>query len=651
MGQLISPDAYQALVDKLNEYAHQYYVLDSPSISDHDYNILYQQLKAFEAAYPLLIHPESPTQRVGDKPLEQFQPFTHQVPLGSLSNVFSEEDVVAFYTRIHKNIDDPSLKLSVEPKVDGLAVAIHYKKGKLHIAATRGNGQIGETVTDNIKTIQSLPHQLKNPLDIEVRGEVFIRRSVFQTLSENFANPRNAAAGSLRQLDPTITAKRKLDIFIYAGIYPEISSHLDMLTFLSDQGFPVIPDPISTSNLDDINSYINRLNLNKHNYDFDIDGAVIKLDRLDYQEHLGSTAKAPRWAVAYKFAEEEAITVLEDVEFQVGRTGTITPVAHLKPVRLAGALLSRASLHNADEITRLGVAIGDEIRIKRAGEVIPKVIGLHQAGTHRQEIIFPQHCPCCNSLLAALETEVALKCTHMACPEQVKERIKHFVSRDAMNIDGLGEAIIAQLLEQRLISTPADLYSLHPEDLLPLDGFGPKAASNLLTSLETSKTCSLATFIYALGIPHIGKVTAKTLADHFGSLEALRQCSIDVLENIPSVGAVVATSLVDAFENPSFQDLLNALIQAGIQPSTPTLPTGHLSGKTFLITGTLPESRRSLEEKIIAAGGKISSSVSKTLDFLVVGENPGSKLSKADGLIKKGHELKCISYQDLNIML
>ncbi len=636
-------DDYIKLVDILNEYGYHYYVLDSPKVSDAEYNQLYRDVVLFEEKNPLLRVTHSPTQRVGGEPLDSFVSFTHSTPLGSLSNAYCLEDLNAFVDRVFKGVGSHSCNFTVEPKVDGLAVAIHYKKGVMQVAATRGNGIKGENVTENIKTIRSLPLKLKDSIDLEVRGEVFIRHSQFRNLDGTFANPRNAAAGSLRQLDSKVAAKRGLDIFIYAGVSSLVETHFDMIRLLAEQGFPIIPDLICGDDVDHISKHIHDIELKREHYDFDIDGAVIKLNQLSLQERLGSTAKAPRWAVAYKFPDKEAITVLEGIDFQVGRTGVITPVAKLTPVDVAGATVSNASLHNKDEIDRLGVQIGDSVVIKRSGEVIPKVVRVQKSFDSSKPIIFPVNCPCCGSELQKYEGEVAFRCVNSFCSAQVKENIKHFVSRNAMNIDGLGNAIIDQLLEKKLIGDIADLYALRYEDLLSLDGFAEKSADNLITSIEKSKQCSLGTFLFALGIQYVGRVSAQIIADNF-DLDALRKATLSELNHLHGIGDKLAESIVNTFDNSVFLNVLDKLITFGVCPGVQDKIQGKLTGQSFLITGTLPESRNKIEELIRFHGGDVKSSVSKTLSVLVVGEAAGSKVDKAEGLNAKGAHIKLLNY-------
>tara|TARA_A100001015_G_C15040948_1_gene739641 strand:+ start:456 stop:2411 length:1956 start_codon:yes stop_codon:yes gene_type:complete len=635
---------YLELVNILNQFAHSYYVLDKPEVSDLYYNQLYKQLKEFESENPLLVDPASPSQRIGDIPLDSFEQYEHKSPLGSLSNVYNFDDLKGFYDRILKGVASAEILLSVEPKIDGLAVAIHYENGRLKVAATRGNGYVGENITHNIKTIRSLPLKLKDPVSLEVRGEVFIRHSSFKKISHLFANPRNAAAGSLRQLDSKVAAQRYLDIYIYVGIHESHKTHSDMLDYLSYLGFPVICDYKVFQNINKAYEHITFLEQKKTQYDFDIDGVVIKVNKFSDQRTLGSTAKAPRWATAYKFAEEEVVTILESVEFQIGRTGIITPVAKLKPIEVAGAKISSASLHNFDEIKRLGVKIGDHVVIKRAGEVIPKIVRVELSLDSSKPILIPLNCPNCNFKLEKYDNEVALRCSNRQCSQQVKEQIKHFVSRDAMNIDGLGEAILDQFFEKQLISDVSDLYILNKAHLLKLDGFGEKSVENLLGAIENSKSCSLTTFIFSLGIAYVGKVSAQLLVDHFGNLDSIKEATLDSLCSIHGIGEKVASSIIEAFNDRTFLVSLEKLISYGVNPITKKKEVGILTGKSFLITGSLSISRNKLEAHIRTLGGELKSSVSKHLDFLIVGEKAGSKLDKVNHLNSQDAQIKIVSF-------
>lgn len=643
---------YQQALTALKLHAHSYYGNDAPGISDTTYDTLYKAIQHFEKNHPLLIDPLSPTQTIGTSPDTRFTPFTHRIPLKSLSNAHTYDDCQAFYKRITSQGTSPAPEITVEPKIDGLAVAIHYKKGHLDIAATRGNGTTGECVTHTIETICSLPKQLKQPLDIEVRGEVFMGHTEFKDVAHTFSNPRNAAAGSIRQLNAAIAKKRRLSIFIYAGFYHGISTHEAMIAFLKDLGFPTIPKLKCCDSLDKAWEHTQAILAQRSTFPFDIDGVVMKANSLALQHTLGSTAKSPRWAIAYKFAAEEKETQLENISFQVGRTGTITPVAHLTPVTVGGARISRASLHNADEISRLALCIGDYVSVKRAGDVIPKIVGVIKKGKERKTIHFPTHCPACNHRLIQAAGETAIKCTSMSCIAQIKERIKHFVSRNAMNIDGLGEARIDQLISKGYIHSVADLYTLSQSRLLELDGYGIKAADKLLIAIEKSKHCTLSSFIFALAIPHVGLVSAQVLAQHFSTIEALLVASEQELAAIASIGPIVAASIQTYCQSTDCQDMISQLLVQGVTPShKSSKPTGALVGDCVVITGKLPVSRDHMVAAIKKSGGKSSSTVSKECSILVIGENPGSKLAKARRLIEKGQSISIMSYDAFSARL
>jgi len=627
-------DRYKELVQELNEHAHRYYVQDAPSISDFEYDQKYQELKEFEARNPLLIDPDSPTQRIGDKPIDGFKSFEHKRTLPSLGNVFSLDDITAFHTRVRKEITG-HLEYTVEPKIDGLAVALHYENGRFKVGATRGNGKQGEDVTHNLKTINSLPMKLSKPVNIEVRGEVFIRRSVFETLKGDFVNPRNAAAGSLRQLDPRETAKRQLDIFIYQGMYDHVSTHYDMLQFLKELGFPVVDQVKCFDSLDGVFDYCQHLEQqrDKKSFDWDIDGAVIKVNRIRDQELLGYTAKAPRWAAAYKFTAEQARTYLEDITIQVGRTGVLTPVARLKPVFVGGVTVSNATLHNMDEIQRKGVQIGDEVIIQRAGDVIPEVVSVYQHTEQSRPFHMPRHCPVCEGQVYHEEGDVQYRCGNPGCSAQLKGRLEYFASRNAMDIEGLGKQLIDQLVEEKLVNSLPDIYRLDKELLMRLERMGEKSTENVLDAIQKSKSQSLHRFLMALGIPFVGQKTAELLAESFHSLEALRHASKDALLDVPEVGEIIAQGVIDTFANPSFLTMVQDFKDLGIDPKheAPQVSSDRLDGRTFLITGTLSAlSRQEAQDRIKQHGGKVVSSVSKKLSVLVVGENPGSKLDKAE---------------------
>ncbi|MCP4050316.1 MAG: NAD-dependent DNA ligase LigA [bacterium] len=654
-------DEYLALVKKLNYYAHQYFALDSPKIPDSEYDLLYRKLEDFEKENPLFIDYESPTQKIGagsvsskssieedskvsaEKVVKQ-KPFKHKLVMPSLGNAFNKEEIKQFYKRVIKIIEEKTALVSaakekidqettplftIEPKIDGLAVAVHYKKGRLLAGSTRGDGTTGENVTENLKTIASLPEKLKEEIDIEVRGEVFMRKSIFNKVKDKFANPRNAAAGSLRQLDPGVTAERKLDIFIYQGIGPKKNEQGKMLQYLKKIGLPVVPDFYTSNNLEEICEKCEHIYTKKDLYDWDIDGAVIKLNDFDLQQLLGSTNKAPRWAISYKFKTEEAVTKLKDIIVQVGRTGVLTPVAVLEPVRISGVLVQRATLHNMDDITRKNVRIGDEVLIKRAGEVIPEIIKSIKTLKDSKVFYMPDTCPVCHSKVTKIEEEVAYRCPSIMCPAQVKGRILHFVSREAMDIEGFGEVLIDQLVDQGRIKSIADIYSLTRYELENMDRMGEKSAANILSALENSRRCSFSRYLYGLGIPFVGKHTADILARKFKSIKNLFSASKEDITGIYEIGEKVADSLLYAVNNDEFRLMINKLSACGIKPGY-DFKAGKLDGKTFLISGTLKQNKRYEAELMIKNhGGRVLSAVSKKLDYLVVGDNPGSKLAKA----------------------
>jgi DNA ligase (NAD+) len=625
--------AYHQLVQTLNDHARAYYTLDNPVIPDTEYDRLYRQLCDFEEANPLLIDPSSPTQRIGDKLSEKFEPFVHSQPLPSLGNVFNETELLAFYNRVLKELNLENVEFTVEPKMDGLAVALHYKDGILVSAATRGNGKVGENVTHNIKTIRSLPLKLQQPVTIEVRGEVFMRKSVFETISDQFANPRNAAAGSLRQLDPNITAQRRLDIFLYQGLTPHLNSHSESLDYLRQLGLPVIPDVDHRNTFKGLMEACDTIHNNRHSYDWEIDGAVIKINTLLYQNHLGFTAKAPRWAVAYKFAAEQAVTTLNSITVQVGRTGILTPVAELEPVRVGGVMVQRATLHNIDEIRRKDLHINDTVLIQRAGEVIPEVVKCIEPAPNRIAFNMPTECPVCGSPVMQLPDEVAFRCGNLSCAAQVKGKIAHFVSRKAMDIEGIGESLIDQLVELGHVKNPADLYRLSQSQWASLERMAEKSANNIVAALEKSKTIPLGRFIYALGIPLVGEKTADILGQHFSVLEAFRKAQKEDLLALNEFGEKTADIVHQTLLQPDFSNVVDALLEVGLHVMPQEKTSGPLEGLKFLITGTLENySRLEAEAAIKTRGGKIASSVSKQLDFLVVGENAGSKLDKAEKL-------------------
>lgn len=645
------------LRNTLNEYNYQYYVLDEPSVPDAVYDRDMQALIALEKQYPTLLSPNSPSQKVGGAALSSFEQVTHDVPMLSLDNAFDEESLLAFEKRLKDRLkDSATMDFSCEPKLDGLAVSILYENGELVRAATRGDGQVGENITANVRTISNVPLTLRGdhyPARVEVRGEVFMPREGFAKLNEQqketggkvFANPRNAAAGSLRQLDSKITAKRPLMFYAYSlgVVQPESftlpSTHSARLAQLGQWGLPLCPDIDTAEGGRGCLDYYNRILEKRDNLPYDIDGVVFKVDRIELQAALGFVARAPRWAIAQKFPAQEEVTTLLDVEFQVGRTGAITPVARLEPVFVGGVTVSNATLHNQDEITRLGVKIGDTVVIRRAGDVIPQVVSVVEANRTGDEtdITFPSQCPVCDSQVEKLEDEAVARCTGgLICAAQRKQALKHFASRKAFDIDGLGDKLVDQLVDADLVHSPADFFTLSLGDVVGLERMAEKSASKLLSSLEASKKTTLAKFLYALGIREVGEATAANLAAHFETLEAIRDASLDALVEVQDVGGVVATHIFNFFNESHNTDVIDALLKEGVhwpaieKPDAENLP---LEGKTCVITGTLSEMGRSdAKARLQLLGAKVAGSVSKNTDFLVAGEKAGSKLTKAQEL-------------------
>lgn len=630
--------SYQELVAQLNHYAYQYYTLDNPEISDSEYDKLYRELQAYELVHPEEVVPYSPTQRIGDKLLAGFTTEKHARPMLSLENAFSEEEVTKFYTGLDQ------YSYCCEPKLDGLAVSLIYKDGILVKALTRGDGVEGEDVTHNVKTIRNIPLQLRgeNLSDIEVRGEVVYPRDKFNAYnskaSQPFANPRNAAAGSLRQLDPKVTRTRELMFIGYALYGVEISSQYDRLLYLKDLGFYVSDYITKASSLADIQQYILDLSTVREKLNYDIDGAVIKVDDISLYDQIGYTTKTPKWAIAYKYPAQEVYTHLRDVSFQVGRTGVITPVAHVDPVFVGGVTVTNVTLHNADEIARLGIRIGDKVSIRRAGEVIPQitsVIEVEDRPSIRYQVGFPKGCPVCHSPLVKVEKEVAYRCSNNGCPAQLKGLLKHFVSRPAMDIEGLGEKWIDQLVENKLVQRYADLYSLTKEQLLTLDRMGNKVADKLLANIQKSKQTTLAKFLYALGIRDVGQSTARDIANHFNDIDRIMKASQEDFTQIEGIGDKVASSLVEYWRDNHNQFWVHYLMTEGLDWGNPEpiLEESFFTGKKVVITGSFHTyGRHLIKAKLLLLGAKVSSSLSPQTDYLIVGENAGSKLEKAKAL-------------------
>ncbi|CNH04850.1 NAD-dependent DNA ligase LigA [Yersinia pekkanenii] len=640
----------------LRHHEHRYHVLDAPEIPDAEYDRLMQQLRELEAQHPELITNDSPTQRVGAAPLDTFDQVKHEVPMLSLDNVFDEESYLAFDKRVHDRLKTAEpLTFCCELKLDGLAVSLLYEDGELVRAATRGDGTTGENITANVRTIRAIPLRLhgdKLPRRVEVRGEVFMPLAGFEQLNEEarrkggkvFANPRNAAAGSLRQLDPRITAKRPLTFFCYGvGLLEGAElprSHIQRLMQFKNWGLPVSSRMKLCTGSEQVIAFYRQVEQDRTGLGFDIDGVVIKVDDIDLQEKLGFVARSPRWATAFKFQAQEQITRVREVEFQVGRTGAITPVARLAPVQVAGVVVSNATLHNADEIERLGLRIGDTVIVRRAGDVIPQVVGvvMEQRPLDAKEITFPEHCPVCGSDIERVEGEAVARCTGgLFCAAQRKEALKHFVSRRALDVDGMGDKIIEQLVEKQYVENPADLFELTAGKLTGLDRMGPKSAQNLIAALEKAKQTTFARFLYALGIREVGESTAANLAAHFRNLDNLRTADIDALKSVPDVGEIVAKHVLNFLGEEHNQKVIEALEKVISWPEPQQIVVEEIdspfAGKTVVLTGSLTVlSRDDAKDRLTALGAKVSGSVSKKTDLVIAGEAAGSKLAKAQEL-------------------
>ena len=642
----------QELRDLLNQYGYEYYVLDQPSVPDAEYDKLMNELIEIEESFPELKTADSPTQRIGGQVLDAFEKVQHQTSMLSLGNAFNEEDLRDFDRRVRQAVGD-EFSYVCELKIDGLAVSLRYEDGYLVLGATRGDGTTGENSTENLKTIRSIPLRIKEPLSMEVRGEAFMPRKSFEALNEAkmerdevpFANPRNAAAGSLRQLDPKIAAKRNLDIFVYAMTDTgelEIDSHSESLNLLDELGFKTNKERQTCETIDDVIAYIESWQTQRPELSYDIDGIVVKVDSFDQQAELGTTAKSPRWAIAYKFPAEEVVTKLVNIELTVGRTGVITPTAILEPVQVAGTTVQRASLHNEDLIREKDIRIGDYVVVKKAGDIIPEVVNVieEKRTGEEQEFTMPTHCPECESELVRLEGEVALRCINPSCPAQIREGLIHFVSRNAMNIDGLGEKVISQLFREQLIKDVADIYTLTKQQLIELERMGEKSADNLIAAIEASKENSLERLLFGLGIRHVGAKAAKTLAQHFETIDKLTKATYDELVAINEIGAKMADAIVAYFTQEEVQELIHELKEYGVNLTYkgPKLVSVEnvdsvFAGKTVVLTGKLEQlSRNEAKAQIEALGGKVTGSVSKKTDLVVAGEEAGSKLTKANEL-------------------
>lgn len=634
----------------LHKFNYEYHVLDNPSVPDSEYDKLLHELISIEEEHPELKTSDSPTVRVGGPPLSQFEKINHDTPMLSLGNAFNEEDLRKFDQRVRDKVSD--IRYTCELKIDGLAVSLKYDNGRFVQGLTRGDGTTGENITENLKTIHAIPLKIKEPLSIEVRGEAYMPRSSFLSLNEQkekneeqlFANPRNAAAGSLRQLDSKLTAKRKLDIFLYSVndlTEIEASSQSEALNNLDELGFKTNKERETFDDIEGVLSFIEKWTEKRNQLPYDIDGIVIKVDDLSQQEELGFTQKSPRWAIAYKFPAEEVLTTLVDIELSIGRTGVVTPTAILEPVRVAGTTVSRASLHNEDLIHEKDIRIGDKVVIKKAGDIIPEVIrSIVESRAEDSEVYhMPTHCPSCDHELVRIEGEVALRCINPKCPAQLVEGIIHFVSRQAMNIDGLGEKIIEQLYTHDKIKDVGDLYYLTKEDLLPLERMGEKKVQNLLTAINASKEKSLEHLLFGLGVRHLGIKASGVIAEKFETIDRLFEAQIDDLTEIPDVGHKMAQSLVTYMENEDIQVLIEKLKKKNVNMTYTGVKQseieGHpdFSGKTFVLTGKMTEMTRPEATNILQSfGAKVTNSVTKNTDVVIAGEEAGSKLEKAENL-------------------
>lgn len=642
----------EELRSRLNRWSREYYVEDKPTVEDYVYDQEYAELVAIEEQYPDLITSDSPTQRVGGKVLSGFEKVTHDIPLYSLNDVFSKDELFAFDQRVQKAIGRP-VDYCCELKIDGLSVSLRYENGEFVRGATRGDGTVGENITENLKTVRSVPLKLKDAISIEVRGECFMPKKSFVQLNQAreaegkdiFANPRNAAAGSLRQLDSKITAKRNLDTFLYTvadfGLM-KATTQYDALEELEQIGFHTNHEKRLCHSIDEVWSFIEEYHEKRMDLTYEIDGIVIKVNEFSLQDQLGFTVKAPRWATAYKFPPEEVETKIEEIEWTVGRTGVVTPTAIMTPVRVAGTTVSRASLHNGDYIKLKDIRLNDIVRIYKAGDIIPEVaqVVLDQRPADSEPYVLPTHCPICHSELVHLDEEVALRCINPKCPAQIKEGLNHFVSRNAMNIDGLGPRVLAQMYDKQLVTDVADLYKLTEEELLTLDKIKEKSANNILTAIHDSKDNSVERLIFGLGIRHVGSKAAKILAEHFGDLETLSKSDFESIIVLDTIGDTIADSVVTYFSNEEVHDLMSELKQAGVNFEYKGIRSSQIETiespfkeKTVVLTGKLTRfTREEAKETIENLGGKVTGSVSKKTDIVVAGEDAGSKLTKAQEL-------------------
>jgi DNA ligase (NAD+) len=626
----------------------RYYEEDAPVISDREYDRLYRELLDLEARFPKLVTPDSPSRRVGGKAAKAFSPVTHRTPMLSLDNTYSEEEVGAFYRRIEKLLPNEKVPVVIEPKVDGVAISLLYENGRLRHAATRGDGTVGEDVTQNIRTIRSVPERLKGdvPSLLEVRGEVFMTKAGFAKLNAErteaglpvFANPRNSAAGSLKQLDPVITAQRPLGVIFYAtgavkGV--ELTHHSKLFALLKKLGLPCSETWWEADSLAGILKAIHELEQVRHGFVYETDGAVVKVDDFAQRESLGTTAKSPRWAMAFKYEADRVETKLLDILIQVGRTGVLTPVAALVPVFVSGSTVARATLHNQEEIERKDLRIGDTVVLEKAGEVIPAIVSARADLRDGSEKKFrmPANCPVCGSEVVKDEGQVAVRCVNAQCPAQLKRRIEHYASRGAMDIEGLGEAMVEQLVTRNLVHDVSGIYRLTSEDLLGLERMGEKSVAKLIDAIERSKAQPLWRLLFGIGILHVGVSAARALADHFANLNEMMAASPEELQRIPDVGEVVGTSIAQFFAEPSNRSMIEKLRAAGLrltsEPKAPVAGNSQIKGTTWVITGTLSRPREEIVEEIVRQGGKVSGSVSKKTSYVLAGEEAGSKLEKA----------------------
>jgi DNA ligase (NAD+) len=645
-----------SLRDKIRYHEHRYYVLDQPEITDTEFDRLMEQLKKLESEHPDLITPDSPTQRVGGKPREGFVKVQHSAPMLSLDNTYNEEELRGWERRVHELTGRKDVEYVCELKLDGMSLALHYQDGSLARGLTRGDGTTGEDVTANVRTVRSVPlsiakEKLKKagvPAEFEVRGELLMPIAAFKKLNEErekqglatFANPRNFAAGTVRQLEPSVTASRRLDYFSYMLLRngrTYFDRHWESLNALDQLGFKVNPRRTLAKNFDEVWAFIAEWEQKRDSLPYEIDGIVIKVDRISLQEELGYTGKAPRWAIAYKYAARGAVTKIENIVPQVGRTGKLTPVAYLAPVPIGGTTVSRATLHNMDEIERLGVKIGDWVQVERGGDVIPKVVKVVEDKEHprgHKSFHMPERCPVCGGHVVRTEGEADHRCVNANCPAKLRESILHFASRGVMNIEGMGDALVSQLTDRGLVKNVADIYKLSKDDLLKLERMGDKSAQNVLNEIEASKKLSLQRVIYGLGIRFVGERTAEFLAEHFGSLDTLMNATAEELQDVNEVGPRIADSIVEFFQEPKNRELVEQLRKAGLAFTGVKKERGtKLSGKTFVLTGTLAKYSRDQAKKMIEdAGGRVSGSVSKKTDYVVAGADAGSKLDKAKEL-------------------